>query len=108
MHTNCNSIPINLDTQLGLFHDNMYNQFNLASDLMEPFRTIIDRAVYRMKISEFTHEEKMYLVNLLNDEVVIANRIETVNNAIKIYTKSVFDALEEKDVSVIKLYNYEL
>ena len=95
-------------TQLGLFHDNMYNQFNLASDLMEPFRTIIDRAVYRMKISEFTHEEKMYLVNLLNDEVVIANRIETVNNAIKIYTKSVFDALEEKDVSVIKLYNYEL
>ena len=27
-------------TQLGLFHDNMFNQFNLASDLMEPFRQI--------------------------------------------------------------------
>ena len=24
-------------TQLGLFHDNMFNRFNLASDLMEPF-----------------------------------------------------------------------
>lgn len=95
-------------TQFGLFHDNMYNQFNLASDLMEPFRTIVDRAVYQMKISRFTHEEKMYLVNLLNDEVVIASRMETVNNAIKIYTKSVFDALEENDVSMIKFYNYEL
>ena len=25
-------------TQLGLFHDNVFNQFNLACDLMEPFR----------------------------------------------------------------------
>ena len=28
-------------TQLGLFHDNMFNQFNLASDLMEPFRPLV-------------------------------------------------------------------
>lgn len=95
-------------TQFGLFHDNMFNQFNLASDLMEPFRIIIDRAVYRMRFSEFGSEEKMNLVNLLNDEVLIANRVETVNNAIKIYTKSIFDALEEKDISLIKFYNYEL
>ena len=32
-------------TQLGLFHDNMFNQFNLASDLMEPFRPLVDRLV---------------------------------------------------------------
>lgn len=38
-------------TQIGLFHDNMFNQFNLASDLMEPFRPIVDDAVYNMKIS---------------------------------------------------------
>lgn len=95
-------------TQFGLFHDNMFNQFNLASDLMEPFRIIIDRAVYQMRFSEFGREEKMNLVNLLNDEVLIANRVETVNNAIKIYTKSIFDALEEKDISLIKFYNYEL
>lgn len=95
-------------TQFGLFHDNMFNQFNLASDLMEPFRIIIDRAVYRMRFSEFGCEEKMHLVNLLNHEVLIANRTETVNNAIKIYTKSIFDALEEKDISLIKFYNYEL
>ena len=27
-------------TQVGLFHDNMFNQFNLACDLMEPYRPI--------------------------------------------------------------------
>ena len=32
-------------TQLGLHHDNMFNHFNLSCDLMEPFRTLIDRHV---------------------------------------------------------------
>ena len=32
-------------TQLGLFHDNMFNQFNLGSDLMEPFRPLVDKIV---------------------------------------------------------------
>lgn len=46
-------------TQLGLFHDNMFNQFNLASDLMEPFRILVDREVTEMKLLQFEHEEKM-------------------------------------------------
>ena len=95
-------------TQIGLFHDNMFNQFNLASDLMEPFRAIIDRAVYKMSISNFGKDEKMQIVNLLNQDIKIANRTETVNNAIKIYCKSIFDAIEEHDVSLIKFYRYEL
>lgn len=32
-------------TQLGLFHDNMFNEFNLSCDLMEPFRIVVDRFV---------------------------------------------------------------
>ena len=49
-------------TQLGLFHDNMFNQFNLASDLMEPFRVLIDQKVLQMKLIDFEHSEKMQLV----------------------------------------------
>ena len=45
-------------TQLGLFHDNMFNQFNLASDLMEPFRPLVDKCVLGMKLEQFEHEEK--------------------------------------------------
>ena len=42
----------------GLFHDNMFNQFNLASDLMEPFRPLVDKCVLGMKLEQFEHEEK--------------------------------------------------
>ncbi len=58
-------------TQLGIFHDNMFNQFNLASDFMEPFRVLVDREVFKMNFVKFEHEEKMRLVNLLNYEVKI-------------------------------------
>ena len=95
-------------TQLGLFHDNMFNQFNLASDFMEPFRTLIDRMVKERTPTSFEHEYKMYLLGILETEVRINDRYETVNNAIKIYTHSIFDALNDQDVSLIKFYRYEL
>ena len=91
-------------TQLGLFHDNMFNQFNLASDLMEPFRVLIDREVIQMQRKEFTHEKKIQLVNVLNNEVMIDGKTQYVNNAIKIYCKSVFDALNENDSALIRFY----
>ncbi len=95
-------------TQLGLFHDNMFNQFNLASDFMEPFRILVDRKVFVMKLEQFEHEEKMQLVNILNDEIRIDGKVQFVNNAIKVYCKSVFDALNENDVSLIRFYEIEL
>lgn len=95
-------------TQLGLFHDNMFNQFNLASDLMEPFRILVDREVTGMNLIQFEHEEKMQLVNILNQEVRIDSRVQYVNNAIKIYCKSVFDALNEGDSALIRFYDIEL
>ena len=95
-------------TQLGLFHDNMFNQFNLASDLMEPFRILVDREVTEMKLLQFEHEEKMQLVNILNQEIQIDGKTQYVNNVIKIYCKSVFDALEEDDSSLIRFYGIEL
>ena len=95
-------------TQLGLFHDNMFNQFNLASDLMEPFRVLVDKEVLEMKFEEFEVDEKRRLVNILNHEVVIDGKVQYVNNAVKIYCKSVFDALNENDSSLIRFYKFEL
>lgn len=95
-------------TQLGLFHDNMFNQFNLASDLMEPFRVLVDKEVLKMKFEEFETDEKRRLVNILNHEVMIDGRVQYVNNAVKIYCKSVFDALNENDSSLIRFYKFEL
>lgn len=95
-------------TQLGLFHDNIFNQFNLASDLMEPFRILIDKEVKMMTLDKFEHEEKMRIVNVLNYEVKIEGKTQYVNNAIKIYCKSIFDALNEGDSSLINFYRFEL
>lgn len=95
-------------TQMGIFHDNMFNPFNMASDLMEPFRILVDRQVLCMSGEQFEHEEKMQLVNLLNDEVIIDGHRSYVNNAIKIYCKSVFDAINAEDISEIRFYSNEL
>lgn len=95
-------------TQLGLFHDNMFNPFNLGSDLMEPFRPLVDRKVLVMKPEKFEHEEKMEILNVLNGEVTIGGKREFINNAIKIYCKSIFDALNDKEPSLIKFYQNEL
>ena len=91
-------------TQLGLFHDNVFNQFNLACDLMEPFRPFVDLKVKRMAFPFFEKEEKHEMISLLKEEVTIANRNEYLTNAIRIYTKSVFDALNDNDISQIKFY----
>ena len=95
-------------TQIGLFHDNMFNQFNLASDLMEPFRPLTDEKVYYLKPEKFETDEKHMMLGLLNEEVLIAGKREYFLNAVKLYVKSVFDALNEKDSSLIRFYTHEL
>lgn len=95
-------------TQIGIFHNNMFNQFNLGCDLMEPFRTIIDRKVKTVLPQQFESKEKRDILELLSTDFIIDNRSQTLLNTIKIYVKSVFDALESTDISRIKFYEYEL
>lgn len=95
-------------TQIGLFHDNMFNQFNLGSDIMEPLRAIVDRKV-RVNIPlKFDKEEKRAILELLSDEFVIDGKHQTLLNTIKIYVKSVLSSIESGDVSEIKFFEYEL
>lgn len=92
-------------TQLGIFHGNMFNHYNLSCDLMEPFRVLVDRMVKAMDPAVFESKEKHAVWNILNDYVYIGNTKQTVLNAIKIYTRSVFDALNDQDSSKIKFYS---
>lgn len=95
-------------TQLALFHDNMFNPFNFGSDLMEPFRILVDERVYFMQPEKFDRDEKMQMVDILNKDVVIDGKRNYVNNAMKLYCKSVFEALNEQDISMIRFYRNEL
>ena len=92
-------------TQIGIFHDNMFNHFNFSCDLMEPFRVLIDRKVKEMNFIDFTSEQKHMLVNILNETVMIKQTNQTVLNAIKYYCRSIFDALNEGDLSLIQFYS---
>lgn len=94
-------------TMLGIHHKNMFNQFNLSCDFIEPFRVLVDEKVYLNIPDKFEKEEKMMMLDVLNNQVKIDGKIQYVNNAIKIYVNSIFEALEEKDISKIKFLDYE-
>ena len=93
-------------TQIGLKHRNEYNPFNLTSDLMEPFRPLIDEIVFNNMKKEFDKRQKYELINVLNRTMKIEGREQYVANAIPIYIQSVFNALENKEES--KVLNYEI
>lgn len=95
-------------TQLGICHDNMFNPFNLSSDLMEIFRPLVDKIVLNIEFQSFGRFEKLQLIDVLNQEVFIDGKRQYVNNAVKIFCRSVFDGLNEDDVSLIRFYRNEL
>lgn len=95
-------------TQIGIFHDNMFNQFNFSSDLIEPWRVLVDNTVYIDDIKIFGKEQKIELINLINEFVTIDNKYCRINQALEIYIRSVFDALNNRDISLLRFPSYEL
>ena len=104
---NRESVALGYCTQLGIFHDNVFNQFNLGSDLIEPFRSLVDRNVLEINPLELNTETKLKLVDILNTEVMIDSKKNYLNNALKIYCKSVLDAVSNGEAAGIKFCNYE-
>ncbi|MBQ7373111.1 MAG: type II CRISPR-associated endonuclease Cas1 [Clostridia bacterium] len=86
-------------TQLGIWHDNEFNEFNLACDLMEPFRVVVDRTA--LKIENGDKEFKKKMANVLNYRTLIDGKNTTLDLAIRQFTRSVFSALDKKDVNLI-------
>lgn len=95
-------------TQIGIFHDNVFNPFNLSSDLIEPWRAIVDDKVYRMDRNRFGKEEKIALIDLINEFVRIDGKNYRINQAMHLYVRSVFDALNNRDLSLLRFPVYEL
>lgn len=92
-------------TQLGLFHNNIYNPFNLASDLMEPFRILVDRIVYANMFTKFGTDEKHEMLHLLEKEIKIGDSKQVFTNGVRIYVRSVFDALCDENPEEILFYS---
>ena len=91
-------------TQLGIKHTNQYNQFNLASDLMEPFRVLVDEIVYDNK-SEAFPRIKRELFTLFSETYRYNGGDMYLTNIISDYVKKVLDCLhgEREEVPVFQV-----
>lgn len=94
-------------TQLGLFHDNMFNEFNLSCDLMEPFRIVVDKFVCESNFNIFESEQKHEMCRIFEQILDVDGNKQYLCNAIRIYVHSVFDALNNKDTTLIKFYKFQ-
>ena len=93
-------------TQFGIWHNNEFNQFNLSSDLMEPFRTIVDEVAF--SLPEGDKEFKRKMADILNFQISIDGKTTTLDLAVRTYVRSVLNALEASDPSLIIFPSYEL
>lgn len=87
-------------TQLGIHHHSEENDFNLGSDLMEPFRPIIDFWVVNHKFKEFTPDIKYALVDLLNFEIEYNDKKTILRNALTKHVANCVNFLSAKNDSI--------
>lgn len=78
-------------TQLGIHHKNEFNPYNLACDLMEPFRIIIDSFVYYNKQRELDTNFKLDIINIFNNTYTYNNKKHTLKDIIELYVKNTLD-----------------
>ena len=88
---------------LGIHHRSELNAFNLADDLIEPFRPIVDLLVLHSvdPSDELTPEHKRLLFNCLNLDVLLGGQHHSVSYAIERTVQSLSAALSEKNAALI-------
>ena len=83
-------------TQIGIHHKNEFNQFNLACDLMEPFRVIVDNFVYHNQDNELDKNTKYNIVNILNNKYKYNKKTYTLKDLLKLYVKNTLDCISDE------------
>ena len=86
-------------TQIGIWHNNEFNEFNLACDLMESFRIIVDKTA--LKIPKDDKDFKKKMANVLNYKTIVDGKNTTLDLAIRQFVKSVFHALDQNDENLL-------
>lgn len=81
-------------TQLGLKHANQFNSFNFASDIMEPFRPLIDQIVYENRNKEFKLI-KRELFSIFSNTYRYRDKEMFLSNIVSDYTKRVIKSLNK-------------
>lgn len=96
---------------LGLFHHSELNSFNLADDLIEPYRAIVDHFVLSkladqhldLSDSRLTKEDRRLSLDILNDYAIIKDKQFTVRDAIDLTVSSLVQAISDKSPGSLQL-----
>lgn len=94
-------------TEIGIFHKNEFNQYNLASDLMEIFRPIVDGIVYQMDKDVFTKENRRALINLFEYKVEIRGKSYYLTQAAQIFIDGCMEYLNTGNKGRLQLPNLD-
>ncbi len=93
-------VSFGLDPKIGIWHNSKTNPFNLACDLVEPFRPIIDYFVYEYKNTlndGLSLQLRRQLINILNIRMKLHGKMQTLQNCIHYAVKSFIAILEGKN-----------
>ena len=93
---------------LGLHHDSVTNAFNLADDLVEPFRPFVDglafaRAAGREPGGELTIEDRRAAAGILMRDCRVAGERVSLLVATEKAAESLVQAMEAKSAALLKL-----
>ncbi|WP_163970589.1 type II CRISPR-associated endonuclease Cas1 [Oceanobacillus halotolerans] len=93
---------------IGIHHKGDRNPHNLASDIIEPFRPIVDYFVIRYPPDGYlTKEYRINLINLLHSKVMVDRKSQTVIRAIELCLNSLFEFFETGKLERLQLPNLE-
>ena len=98
-------IMYGFEPAIGIFHHNQLNNFNLADDLIECFRPVVD--LYVMSNIDFSNNEldslnKKVLYNIVNTLVLIDGKKFNISGAIEYMIKSLSTSMN-KNQNLIKV-----
>ena len=90
---------------IGIHHEGPFNGFNLADDLIEPWRAMVDVVAHDIVSSQtnLSRAQRKQLTLVLHNACMINGEKNTISNGINIMIQSFKTAIEENNAELIKL-----
>lgn len=95
----------------GIFHHNELNSFNLADDLIEPYRAAVDLYVLEKvaplhvgdRDASLTKHDRQLIIDILNYYVIISDKKFMIKHAVERTVESFIECIEVKEVRKLLL-----
>ncbi|UQS82622.1 type II CRISPR-associated endonuclease Cas1 [Bombilactobacillus folatiphilus] len=93
-----------LNSMLGIFHHNEFNSFNLADDLMEPFRPLMDYWIDKQVLAQddyLSYEARIKLIDFMNQTMIINRQQMSMDHVMQLFVQSFITAMTTNDPTAL-------